>query len=179
VRIVSVLDEGYPSNLRIAHQRPPVVFVRGGSDERDEMSVAVVGTRHPTTRGPEQASMLAAGLVERGIPVVSGLAAGIDTAAHRAALAGGRRTVAVIGTGIDRVYPPQDADLQEEIASRGMVLSQFLPGSAPSKISFPDAERGDERVRAGHGGDRGGLPQRCSDAGPAGVAARPARVLDA
>ena len=137
VRMVTVLDERYPSNLRMIHQRPSVLFIRGGDDDRDEMSVAVVGTRHPTARGVEQASTLAAGLAGRGIPVVSGLAAGIDTAAHRAALAGGGRTIAVIGTGIDRVYPPQNADLQEEIATRGMVVSQFLPGSAPSKISFP------------------------------------------
>ena len=135
--MVSVLDATYPSNLRMIHQRPPVLFMRGVDDERDAVSVAVVGTREPAQRGIEQTRRLAAGLVERGIPVISGLAAGIDSTAHRTALAGGGRTVAVIGTGIDRVYPPQNADLQHEIAAKGLVISQFLPGSPPTKVSFP------------------------------------------
>jgi len=80
---------------------PPVLFLRGSGDDRDAMSVAVVGTRNPTSHGVEQARHLATGLVKRDIPVISGLAAGIDTAAHTAALAAGGRTVAVIGTGID------------------------------------------------------------------------------
>jgi DNA processing protein len=137
IRMVSVLDAQYPSNLRMIHQRPPVLFLRGTDDKRDATSVAVVGTRQPTPQGIEQARQLAAGLVARGIPVISGLAAGIDSAAHTAALAAGGRTVAVIGTGIDRVYPPQNAELQKEIAAKGLVISQFLPGSPPTKVSFP------------------------------------------
>jgi DNA processing protein len=137
IRMVSVLDESYPSNLRMIHQRPPVLFLRGSQDARDATSVAVVGTRQATPHGIEQARVLATGLAERGIPVISGLAAGIDSAAHTAALAAGGRTVAVIGTGIDRVYPQENADLQEKIASRGLVISQFLPGSPPTKMSFP------------------------------------------
>jgi DNA processing protein len=82
-------------------------------------SVAVVGTRQPTPRGIDQARRLASGLAANGIPVISGLAAGIDTAAHTAALVAGGRTVAVIGTGIDRAYPPQNAALQEDIAAKG------------------------------------------------------------
>jgi DNA processing protein len=137
VRMISVLDHEYPSNLRMIHQRPPVLFMRGTGDGCDATSVAVVGTRQPTPQGIEQAQQLAAGLVSRGIPVISGLAAGIDSAAHTAALAAGGRTVAVIGTGIDRAYPPQNVDLQNEIAARGLVISQFLPGSPPTKVSFP------------------------------------------
>lgn len=137
IRMVSVLDAEYPSNLRMIHQRPPVLFLRGTGEERDATSVAVVGTRRPTQQGIDQARQLAAGLVSRGIPVISGLAAGIDSAAHTAALAARGRTVAVIGTGIDRVYPPQNAGLQNEIAARGLVISQFLPGSPPTKASFP------------------------------------------
>jgi DNA processing protein len=137
IRIITVLDAEYPSNLRMIHQRPPVLFMQGTDDGRDATSVAVVGTRQPTPQGIEQAQQLAAGLVSRGIPVISGLAAGIDSAAHTAALAAGGRTVAVIGTGIDRAYPPQNADLQNEIAARGLVISQFLPGSPPTKVSFP------------------------------------------
>ncbi len=137
IRMVSVLDAEYPSNLRMIHQRPPLLFLRGTDDNRDATSVAVVGTRQPTQQGIDQAQQLAAGLVARGIPVISGLAAGIDSAAHTAALAARGRTVAVIGTGIDRVYPPQNAGLQNEIAAKGLVISQFLPGSPPTKASFP------------------------------------------
>ena len=137
IQMVSVLDPEYPSNLRMIHQHPPVLFMRGTADERDATSVAVVGTRHPTERGIDQARQLATGLAASGVPVISGLAAGIDSAAHTAALAAGGRTVAVIGTGIDRVYPPQNASLQEEIAAKGLLVSQFLPGSSPTKASFP------------------------------------------
>jgi DNA processing protein len=137
IRMVSVLDSAYPANLRMVHQRPPVLFLRGTADPRDATSVAVVGTRQPSMRGLDQGRQLATGLAARGIPVVSGLAAGIDTAAHTAALAAGARTVAVIGTGVDRTYPPSNAALQEEIAARGLVISQFLPGSPPTKASFP------------------------------------------
>jgi DNA processing protein len=91
IRMVSVLDREYPSNLRMIHQRPPVLFLRGTADERDAMSVAVVGTRQATSQGLDQAKDLAAGLAARGVPVISGLAAGIDTAAHTTALAAGGR----------------------------------------------------------------------------------------
>jgi len=137
IRMVCVLDAEYPSNLRMIHQHPPVLFMRGSADERDATSVAVVGTRQPTPRGIDQARELATGLAASGIPVISGLAAGIDTAAHTAALGAGGRTVAVIGTGIDRAYPAQNAGLQEDIAAKGLVISQFLPGSPPTKASFP------------------------------------------
>jgi len=137
IRMVSVLDREYPSNLRMIHQRPPVLFLRGAADEHDAVSVAVVGTRQATPEGLQQAAGLAAGLAERGVPVISGLAAGIDAAAHMSALSAGGRTVAVIGTGIDRAYPAQNAALQEEIARKGLVISQFLPGSPPTKTSFP------------------------------------------
>jgi DNA processing protein len=137
IRMVTVLDQQYPSNLRMIHQRPPVLFLCGTADERDAASVAVVGTRKASPQGLDQARDLAAGLAARGVPVISGLAAGIDTAAHTTALASGGRTVAVIGTGIDRAYPAQNAALQEEIAAKGLLISQFLPGSPPTKTSFP------------------------------------------
>jgi DNA processing protein len=137
IRMLSVLDREYPANVRMVHQRPPVLFLRGTADARDAASVAVVGTRKATPQGLDQAKDLAAGLVARGVPVISGLAAGIDTAAHTTALAAGGRTVAVIGTGIDRAYPAQNAALQAQIAAKGLLISQFLPGSPPTKTSFP------------------------------------------
>ena len=135
--MVSVLDTAYPANLRMVHQHPPVLFLRGTADDRDATSVAIVGTRQPTARGLSRHASSLPALPHRGIPVVSGLAAGIDTAAHTATLAAGARTVAVIGTGVDRVYPPSNTALQEEIIARGLVISQFLPGSPPTKMSFP------------------------------------------
>ncbi|MGX2996097.1 DNA-processing protein DprA [Streptomyces sp. JNUCC 64] len=136
MRLVTILDEDYPLYLRLVHQRPPFVFLRGTPVE-DDLRVAVVGTREPTAEGVAHARAIAGGLAARGVTVVSGLAAGIDTAAHDAALAVGGRTVAVIGTGLRRAYPARNARLQEEIARRGLVVSQFWPDAPPSKTSFP------------------------------------------
>ncbi|MEC4015722.1 DNA-processing protein DprA [Streptomyces sp. H27-D2] len=136
MRLVTILEESYPLNLRLVHQRPPFLFLRGTPVE-DDLRVAVVGTRTPTPEGVAHARAIAGGLAERGVTVVSGLAAGIDTAAHGTALAVGGRTVGVIGTGLRRSYPAQNARLQQEIAERGLLLSQFWPDASPSKTSFP------------------------------------------
>jgi DNA processing protein len=137
IKLVTVLDEWYPVNLRTVVDRPAALFVRGGLHAADALAVAVVGTRRPTLRGTEATRAIASGLLTRGYTIASGLAAGIDTAAHCAALAAGGRTVAVVGTGVDRCYPPQNSALQREIASRGAVISSFLPGSPPTRRSFP------------------------------------------
>ncbi len=136
MRLVTILDEDYPLYLRLVHQRPPFLFLRGTPAE-DDLRVAVVGTRTPTPEGVGHARSIAGGLAERGVTVVSGLAAGIDTAAHGTALAVGGRTVGVIGTGLRRSYPTQNARLQQQIAERGLLLSQFWPDSPPTKASFP------------------------------------------
>jgi len=136
MRLVTVLDEDYPLYLRLVHQRPPFLFLRGTSVE-DDLRVAIVGTRTPSPQGIAHARAIAGGLAERGVTVVSGLAAGIDTAAHGTVLALGGRTVGVIGTGLRRSYPAQNTHLQHEIAERGLLLSQFWPDSPPSKASFP------------------------------------------
>ncbi|MGW2492182.1 DNA-processing protein DprA [Streptomyces sp. NPDC001606] len=136
MRLVTILDDDYPLYLRLVHQRPPFLFLRGRTAD-DDLRVAVVGTRTPTPEGVAHARTIAGGLAERGVTVVSGLAAGIDTAAHGSALAAGGRTVAVIGTGLRHVYPAQNAGLQQEIAQKGLLISQFWPDAAPSKTSFP------------------------------------------
>ncbi|CUW30267.1 hypothetical protein TUE45_04992 [Streptomyces reticuli] len=136
MRLVTILDDDYPLYLRLVHQRPPFLFLRGTTAD-DDLRVAVVGTRTPTPEGVAHARTIAGGLAERGVTVVSGLAAGIDTAAHGSALAAGGRTVAVIGTGLCRVYPAQNAGLQQEIAQKGLLISQFWPDAGPSKASFP------------------------------------------
>lgn len=136
MRLVTILDEDYPLYLRLVHQRPPFLFLRGTCVAED-LRVAVVGTRTPSPEGVHHARAIAGGLAERGVTVVSGLAAGIDTAAHGTALAVGGRTVAVVGTGLRCTYPAQNARLQQEIADKGLVISQFWPDAPPSKTSFP------------------------------------------
>jgi DNA processing protein len=136
-RLISVLDEDYPSNLRRVYDRPPFLFVRGTLSGEDARSVAIVGTRRASDTGRALARDMAAALTERGVTVISGMAAGIDTEAHAAALDTGGRTIAVMGTGIDRVYPKQNQELSERIAASGALLSQFWPGAPPRGANFP------------------------------------------
>lgn len=137
MRLLTVLDAAYPENLRSVHDRPPFVFIAGRLEPRDARSVAVVGTRRALPDGLEQARGIASHLVAKDYTVVSGLAAGIDAAAHQAALEVGGRTVAVIGTGLRRSYPAQHAGLQRRIAEQCAVVSQFWPDASPTKRSFP------------------------------------------
>jgi DNA processing protein len=137
IDLVTVLDGAYPQNLRTVHDRPPVLFVRGHLDPADDRSVAIVGTRRASQRGLEQARSIANGAVEAGYVVVSGLAAGIDSAAHTGALEVHGRTVAVIGTGLRHAFPKQNAALQDQLGREHAVVSQFWPGQGPRKWTFP------------------------------------------
>jgi DNA processing protein len=137
MRLVTVLDAEYPDNLRAVHDRPPLIFVAGTLQPTDWRSVAVVGARNASDEGLERAASIAGHLVDSGYAVVSGLAAGIDSAAHTATLAVSGRTVAVIGTGLAHTYPPQNTALQRTIVNRGAVVSQFWPESPPTRKSFP------------------------------------------
>lgn len=137
MRFLTLLDPGYPENLRSVHDRPPFVFLAGSLEARDARGVAVVGTRRASDRGIRQARAIAEHLVDADYTVVSGLAAGIDTAAHTAALDRGGRTVAVIGTGLRRSYPAQNAGLQRRIAAECAVISQFWPDAPPTRHGFP------------------------------------------
>lgn len=136
--VVTVLDAEYPENLRSIAGLPPFLFYRGALDHRaDARSVAVVGTREATELGLSRARRVARELSEAGYTISSGLARGVDTAAHRTALHFGRRTIAVIGTGITRCYPKENLDLAEEIASQGLIISQFWPSRPPGRDTFP------------------------------------------
>ncbi|MGH3587751.1 MAG: DNA-processing protein DprA [Pseudonocardia sp.] len=135
--LVTVLDDDYPANLRLIPNLPPFLFVLGGLSITDARAVAVVGTRQASQVGVGRAESMARQLVEHGVTVTSGLARGIDTAAHTAALARGGRTVAVIGTGVTRCYPAENKDLAAAIAERGAVVSQFWPTAPPAKHTFP------------------------------------------
>lgn len=136
-RLLTVLDPDYPPNLRTVHDRPPLLFAGGELESRDQRSVAVIGSRRASAAGLAAAARVARGLAGAGMVVVSGLAAGIDTAAHRAALDGGGRTIAVLGTGLARCYPAENRELQRRIAAEGVVLSQFWPDAPPTRRSFP------------------------------------------
>ncbi len=135
--LITVLDEEYPANLELVFNLPPFLFVRGVLSTVDARSVAVVGTRHASREGLSRARAMANRLADQGVTIVSGLARGIDTAAHEATLKAGGRTIAVIGTGITRTYPDENAGLSERIAASGAVVSQFWPDGPPTRYSFP------------------------------------------
>lgn len=134
-RFVSILDEEYPFRLRDVHQAPPFLFASGRL-MFDDTAIAVVGSRKASPRSLDITTAVATELVREGVTVLSGLAEGIDAAAHRAALDAGGRTVAVIGTGISRSYPAVNRDLQTRIAAEGLVLSQFWPDAPPQRHNF-------------------------------------------
>lgn len=135
--LVTVLDDAYPANLRVIFNLPPFLFYRGSLRRDDALSVAVVGTRKASDIGLARAEKMAAALVAEGVTVVSGLAAGIDTAAHEATIAAGGRTIAVLGTGILRTYPATNTALADRIAATGALVSQFWPAQPPAKHTFP------------------------------------------
>lgn len=135
--LITVLDATYPMNLRMVHDRPPALFVRGGLDAADERSVAVVGSRKASPAGLAKAAEIARDLAARDYVVVSGLAAGVDAAAHRATLDAGGRTVAVIGTGLRHHFPKENAELQERLGRESAVISQFWPGQEARRWTFP------------------------------------------
>jgi DNA processing protein len=136
-RVTTVLDHDYPPNLRLVPNLSPFLFYRGTLEPRDIYSVAVVGTRTASDDGLKRAGRMARLLSEAGVRVYSGLARGVDTAAHLAVLEAGHRTLAVVGTGITKCYPPENRALAERIVESGAVISQFWPGSSAAKWTFP------------------------------------------
>lgn len=141
IRLLSVLDEEYPRNLRLCKQRPAGLYVQGLILPQDERAVAVVGTRSPSAQGLARARRLGWVLGRAGVTVVSGLARGVDTAAHEGCLRGGGRTLAVLGNGLLHFYPPENAALQRGISAQGAVLSQFAPDQPATRWSFPMRNR--------------------------------------
>ncbi len=140
-RVLTWEDAEYPQLLRTLPDSPPVLYVKGAITEADDWSVAVVGTRKATSYGKTIAAQLADGLARNGVTVISGLAVGIDTAAHKGTLEAGGRTIAVLGSGIDRIYPSQNRGLAEEIAESGAVITEFPPGTRPHGSNFPARNR--------------------------------------
>jgi len=141
---ISVLcegDAGYPALLSRIDDPPGLLFVRGELKPCDNLAVALVGSRHPTPYGKRIAWQLAGGLARAGYTVVSGLARGIDAAAHRGALDAGGRTIAVLGTGVLTIYPPEHVDLADEVIARGAVVSEAPPLAEAHPGAFPQRNR--------------------------------------
>ena len=143
ITTLTLLDDSYPPALREIADPPPVLFVRGCLTDRDSQAVAMVGTREATSYGRAVAAQLAHGLSKAGVTVVSGLARGVDTAAHRAAIESGGRTLAVLGNGLDQVYPAENRTLASHILEReqGALISEFAPGVPPDAVNFPRRNR--------------------------------------
>lgn len=140
-RIVTLDSPSYPANLKHIHDPPPVLYIIGDLSQRDDAACAIVGTRRASPYGEGVAFRFARDLSSSGITIVSGMALGIDSAAHKGALAAGGRTVAVLGSGVDVVYPPENHDLYKEIALKGAVLSEFPMGTLPQRGNFPCRNR--------------------------------------
>lgn len=139
--LMTLEDAGYPPALRAIPQPPPFLFVRGALDPEDALAITIVGSRRPSPYGVKTAGRLAGDLAARGVTVVSGFARGIDTAAHRGALEASGRTVAVLGSGVDVIYPPENRGLVEAVTRQGAVISEFPTGTPPLAPHFPRRNR--------------------------------------
>lgn len=141
VRALHRPHPAYPARLREIDDAPPVIYVRGSWEQQDDWSVSVVGTRRATAYGRQVADELARGLAVHGVTVVSGLARGVDTIAHRTALDAGGRTVAVLANGLDTTYPPENRGLAAEVAEHGALITDYPLGTKPRAEFFPRRNR--------------------------------------
>ena len=141
IEILTWEDELYPLRLKEIDQPPPVLYVRGMLTTEDSWAVAVVGTRRVSAYGRQVTEDLALFLASNGVTVVSGLARGVDAIAHQAALKAGGRTIAVLGCGVDRIYPPEHTQLAEKIMANGALVSDYALGTPPDASNFPPRNR--------------------------------------
>lgn len=141
IQIITNSDPRYPPLLKQIADPPGVLFLRGELRATDEVAIAIVGTRHPSLYGLRQAERLAASLARAGVTVVSGLARGIDAAAHQGALGAGGRTLAVLASGVLHIYPPEHRSLAEQILAQGALLSEAPPEAEPLAGAFPQRNR--------------------------------------
>lgn len=141
IRLVSIDDEEYPDNLRSIYEPPQVLHVRGEIRINKYKAVAIVGSRKATCYGTDMAKNLAYELASRGIAVVSGMARGVDTFAHKGAVEAGGKTIAVMGCGVDVAYPPENSQLIEKVCKSGAVISEYGVGVKPFPLNFPARNR--------------------------------------
>lgn len=141
IKVVSVVDRDYPANLRQITDAPPVLYYKGSLLPKDDLAIAIVGARYATVYGRQVTEKLAYELVSNGLTIVSGLARGIDSIAHRSAIDAGGRTIAVLGNGLDLVYPPENKSLADQITQNGALVSEFPLGFPSMPSNFPARNR--------------------------------------
>jgi len=141
IKILTIKDKNYPKLLKEIVNPPFLLYIKGEIKLEDEKALAVVGSRRPTNYGREVTESLTWALVHQGFTIVSGMARGIDSVAHKTALKAGGRTIAVLGTGVDVCYPPENKKLYEEISYNGALVSEFTPGTQPTPYNFPQRNR--------------------------------------
>ncbi len=141
IQVLTWEDEAYPTRLKEIAQPPPVIYLRGEYLAEDLFAVAIVGTRKMTPYGRQVTADISSYLSANGVTVVSGLARGVDALAHTSALEAGGRTLAVLGSGVDRIYPPENRGLAEKIMAHGAIISDYAPGTAPDSANFPPRNR--------------------------------------
>ena len=140
--VITILDSGYPQRLRTIPDPPPLLYVSGAFDKRDDLAIAIVGSRKATPAGSLLTQELSRSLASIGFTIVSGLARGVDKSAHQGALeCSSGRTVAVLGCGIDQTYPVEHKRLRTQIETQGAVISEFPFGAAPHGYHFPQRNR--------------------------------------
>jgi len=141
ISILIQTDDTYPKRLNEIDQPPPVLYKQGDLVADDEWSVAIVGTRRVTAYGRQVAEDIGSSLARNGLTIISGLARGVDSIAHQAALNAGGRTIAVLGSGIDRIYPPENRHLAEQIKANGALISEYSANTPPEASNFPQRNR--------------------------------------
>jgi DNA processing protein len=139
--LITLWDEEYPAILRKIYDPPILLNLRGKFQESDEYSISVVGTRQPTTYGKIQTEKIVADLANQRIPIVSGMARGIDSIAHKTALKNKSRTIAVLGSGLNVIYPPENKKLYDEISESGVVITEYGIDTKPDAVNFPKRNR--------------------------------------
>ena len=139
--IITFNSTAYPETLKYIYDPPPYLYVQGELKQEDMIAIAVVGSRYPSEYGKKTTEHITSALAAKGITIISGLARGIDSCAHRAALKRGGRTIAVLGCGIDVLYPPENKRLFAEIVASGAVVSEYPLGTEPSSYNFPARNR--------------------------------------
>jgi DNA processing protein len=139
--IITVWDESFPPLLKKIYDPPLLLYTKGTFTKDDEYSISIVGTRQPTNYGKIQTERITSELANQNITIVSGLARGIDSIAHKSALKLNRRTIAVTGSGLDVIYPPENAKLYDEIAEKGLIITEYELGAKPDAVNFPKRNR--------------------------------------
>lgn len=141
IHIVTIYDENYPNRLKYIDDNPKVLYMKGNLMDEDSIGIAIVGSRKSTTYGKWACEKFTKELVDLGVTIISGLASGIDTIAHRTALDNGGMTIGVLGNGIDIVYPKRNLSLYEELKKHGGIISEFPLGTSPLAFNFPQRNR--------------------------------------